>query len=54
MRMISMVLALIGAGAASQITHQILPMEAAAGADLLILVVVYVVAQRAIRAYLGE
>lgn len=54
MRMISMVLALISAGAASQTTHRMLPTAAAAGVDLLILVTIYIAVRRAIRAYLGE
>jgi len=54
MRLISIVIALFVAGASGRHIHQIMPTPLAAGVDLVIFIIVYLVISRSIKAYLDE
>ena len=54
MRTLSMVIALVIAAAASRYTHEVMPVRAAAGVDIVILIVAYLIVSKSIKSYLDE
>ena len=54
MRILSIVTALVIAAASSKYTHESMPTPMAAAVDLFIFIIIYLIVNRSIKAYLDE